>query len=45
LKIEVSKVRREVEKVARFSEIFGEQRLEKSKTEANINSTKKTKRL
>ncbi|MDJ0716829.1 MAG: hypothetical protein QNJ54_21880 [Prochloraceae cyanobacterium] len=44
-KIEVSKVGREVKKVARLSELFVEQRLEKSKAEGNINPTKKTGRL
>ena len=43
--MEVSKVRREVEKIARLSENFVEQRLAKSIKLAHINPRKKTERL
>ena len=44
-KVESSKLRREVIKVAELSEKFVDKRLEKSLEEAKINPTKKTKRL
>ena len=44
-KIEVSKLRREVEKVAQLSENFVEERPAKSIEKANINPNKKTERL
>ncbi len=43
--VEKSKLRREVLKVANFSEIFVEKRLEKSLEEAKINPHKKTERI
>ncbi|MDJ0573756.1 MAG: hypothetical protein QNJ65_01135 [Xenococcaceae cyanobacterium MO_234.B1] len=44
-KIESSKLRREVVKVAGLSEKFVEERIAKSIEEANINPNKKTERL
>ncbi len=44
-KVESSKLRREVIKVAELSEKFVDKRLEESLEEAKINPTKKTKRL
>ena len=44
-KVESSKLRREVIKVAELSENFVDKRLEESLEEAKINPTKKTRRL
>ena len=44
-KIEVSKLGREVKKVARLSEKFVEERLTQSRAKANVNPSKKTERI